>query len=406
MNSIGKTLAENMCIQCGICAAVCPKKAITLKKKAYDFLPQINADCVDCGVCLRVCPQQTRFPIDDKIPLPQQILGEYDSIWAVKSKDKKILSSGMSGGAITTIVTRMLGNGYGKAFLLDGYAYETQMQTKAFKAGDDLNNTPKSRYLTISHQKCAEYMCQHPDEKIIIVGTGCAINGLVNLMDLKKLHRENYLLLGLFCDKTMHYGVVEYFKQKIKKDYGTGIAKLYFRTKDKSGWPGDVRIELDDGRIVDLPRQARMEVKDFFMPECCLYCLNKLNLRCDIAFGDNYIKEFEDKEGGSSLIVRTKTGRVVFESTKDAFTAIENSEEQLLGSLGLGNRERNLAFARLKGLIDGKPIVKRKYCRRYTQALRKIKIGHKADVYKSVQRDIRKTALLDKLKKWFKLKKK
>ena len=384
---------NDLCIECGICSAICPNDCISLEEAGNHYLPKINNDCVNCGLCQKVCPMQNLCDNHDSDKnIEQSILGSYKHIYFAKTKDEKILVNATSGGVVTQIVKTLLNNGsYNKACLIEGYNYENQLVTKPFGKNDDLSSTQKSRYLTISHKNTCEYILNHPEERVIIVGTGCAINGIQNFIKLKKLNKENYLFVGLICDKTMNYGVYKYFKGKYKK-FGE-IKNLYFRTKDNGGWPGGVRLEYKNECVIDLNRKERMAVKEYFMPECCLYCLNKLNSNADIVLGDNYIKEYEDKKGASSVLVRTDKGEAVIDGMKDVLEIIDNTEEEFLKSLVLTNRERNIEYAKIKGLLSG--TARKKYKKQYRESLRKIKIGNSSDVYRTVQRDLN----LQKIKK-------
>lgn len=51
-------LRMEMCISCGICAWVCPSKAIELVETSLGKRPQINyAKCVFCELCIEYCPR-------------------------------------------------------------------------------------------------------------------------------------------------------------------------------------------------------------------------------------------------------------------------------------------------------------------------------------------------------------
>lgn len=78
---------------------------------------------------------------------------------------------------------------------------------------------------------------------------------------------------------------------------------------------------------------------------------------------------------------------------KDVLEIIDNTEEEFLKSLVLTNRERNVEYAKIKGLLSG--TARKKYKKQYRESLRKIKIGNSSDVYRTVQRDLN----LQKIKK-------
>ncbi len=45
---------KNLCVSCGVCKKVCPKKAIDIFKGVY---AKCNEElCVGCGICVKNCP--------------------------------------------------------------------------------------------------------------------------------------------------------------------------------------------------------------------------------------------------------------------------------------------------------------------------------------------------------------
>ena len=131
---------------------------------------------------------------------------------------------------------------------------------------------------------------------------------------------------------------------------GHRIKEFYFRSKVGSAWPGKVRIVLDNQEVVLLPSSARKKLKDYFVPERCLYCVDKLNRNADISVGDNYIKENADEEGISSVIIRTDVG---FEAWSDCASLFEWSQDEkmaLLDSQQCRKKKENYEFGCLKGV--------------------------------------------------------
>lgn len=383
MNNIKQVVQKNLCIECGICKSICQYKCINIVRNGYNYNPQINNECINCGLCLKTCPINNITDYDNLKDIKDNILGNYYQILCAKTKDNFILENAASGGVITQIITELLKKDkYDCAFLVDGYNYDEQLKTKYFDKNSNFISTQKSRYLTICHSDSCKYILNNPNKKVIFVATGCVISAILNFIKLKKLNRDNYLLLGLFCDKTMNYGVVEYFKQHpVSKN--KEIKNLFFKTKKAGGWPGNVRIEYKNGIYIDLPSTVRSEVKDFFILERCLYCLDKLNKNADISFGDNYIPMYNDPKGASSIVIRTDIGQQVFSELSSHFEIEQNSEKELVESQHLYDKLLNLEFSKIKGLRKGN--VKLKIIKKYNNILRKIEISRLQNSYNNIQ---------------------
>ena len=359
------------------------------------YKPHIDKGrCKACGLCGAVCPVNRLAEYDGQ-EMTDYLLGEYRKLLCVRSKDGGILQNAVSGGFVTQLVTELLRQGaFESAFLVEGHAYDGQVVTKRFTAGDDLRETSKSRYVTVFHRDAAAYMLEHPQERIILVGTGCVVQGLHNMVLCRRLRRENYLFIGLFCDKTMNEGVVDYFRQH-PCGKGKRLQRLYFRTKEAGGWPGNMKLEYSDGSIVVLDRTERMRIKEYFQPERCLYCLDKLNRYSDIAVGDNYIGRNADGDGWNSCIIRTKAGQDNWERCVQCFLFHEDSAEELKQSQQLAQKQINYRFAEMKGLYGEKSKPK---SMRYRLALHKRRLGLLKNAYRIVNRELAVKEFLKQLR--------
>lgn len=397
MNDIKKTVEENLCISCGICAGICPQRCIELDKINNQYIPYINNQkCISCGICADICPVNQIAEYDENSnTIINFLLGNYKDILYARTKDRKLLFESTSGGFITQMIRSLLEMGeYKSAFMVEGYNYDNQLQVKKFLYKDNLYKTTKSRYLTVSYENMIRYILKHPTEKSIIVATGCCCQGIINVIRKRKLCRENYLLIGLFCDKTMNYGVVDFFRQH-PSGKGHELTNLFFRTKVTGGWPGNVRLEYSDGAYTDLPNTERMKVKNYFMPERCLYCLDKLNRNSDISVGDNYIAGNKDNFGANSIIIRTDSGMKIWNKCKEKFEYKRDDLEEFIESQHLLDKKTNYRNACIKGLYNGKT---KKPDIVYKRAIRKIQIGKKDNVYKRVNRSIFREKIRLKIK--------
>lgn len=388
--TIKKIVDNGLCSACGICAAVCPKKSIQLIRDGIELVPEIDdKSCVACGLCLNVCSVSQIGNCISQTSIEKYLVGEYKELLCVQARNKKILEKTTSGGFITQVVQELIkSKTYSSAFLVKGKATTEVLCAEHITNPDEVVECARSKYLTISQEKSVSYIMEHPSEKVILVGCGCAIQTILNIISKCKLKRENYLLIGLFCDKTMNYGVIDYFMQH-PAAHKKELSDVLFRTKSAGGWPGNLRLEFADGTYVDLPIEERGKIKDYFMPERCLYCTDKLNKQCDISVGDNYIKTNADPEGVSSVIIRTEIGVAVWEKVRHLFDYHKDKEEDLIESQVLHEKKNNYLFGFEKGLYSSEnQMIPNSVIRLYHEHLRKIDIAKKNKTYKSVHGDI------------------
>ena len=352
---ISSVVKNNLCVSCGICAGVCPKKCISSSFDSVSYFPTIDENyCVNCGLCYKVCPGKSSDYT--KTSAEDIFFGKAIKCLAVQTKDKEILAQSSSGGVVTTLIKNLLRDKiYNGAFLVDTYNYDEEIFTRFYNAESDFSNTPKSRYITVNHSRAVRYMIENPDAKLILVGSSCFIQGILNVIEQFKLNRENYFLAGLFCDKTMNYNVWNYFKEM-------GAEKLFFRTKEQNGWPGNVGLE-SQGKKFFLPREVRMRMKDFFCVERCRYCLDKLNQFADISFGDNYTAtllpaQMKREAGTSCIIFRTERGVKIFDKYLEEFFVHELLSAEIQKSQNIEARKANFIFGEYKSAEVGYPINK------------------------------------------------
>lgn len=346
------TIQYDLCVSCGICEVVCPKKCISYNKTNGHFVPLINdSDCNRCGICSEICSAHFEnynkwYEMCGGKKRNSHFIGNFISCYNACSKEPHLRLNSTSGGCITTIVKALLDKGdYNCAFLVDDFNYEEFIKTKVFLKNDNLDRTSKSRYIPVSHGEMIEYAINNRNHKVIIVATSCVIHTFLNVIDKYKLNHNHYLLLGLFCDRTMSYNIYEYFKHY--NNNNKQLQYLYFRTKEKVGWPGNVKLEYTDQSLLYLQATERTKVKKYFQLERCLYCIDKLNIFSDISFGDNYTGKGSSKEGSNSIIVRSKLGNEIFNSIKEKLTIEDIDIVEIEKSQKIEARKTNLEYAKI-----------------------------------------------------------
>jgi len=321
MKTVATTVEQNLCCSCGVCKGICPKNCITYHREHGMFLPEIDTEkCVSCGLCADVCPG-LGHTYTAKSTAADTVTGEVLACFNAWSRESDLRHVSASGGVVSTIVKVLLEAGvYDAVFTLDTYDYHEQLKTRRYTVEDfcvdwKKSSTPKSRYLPVSHEDTVSYIRAHRSEKLIIIGTSCAMRGMLSAIDKLGISRNQYLFIGLFCDKVFNYNVLQYWNDTYSPD--SIIEKLHFKNKESGGWPGDMKFYPEEKEPFYVPLSDRAKAKAYFMPERCLYCVDKLNVCADISVGDNYTGKDESEFGSNSVIVRTSIGLDAWEMARE-----------------------------------------------------------------------------------------
>lgn len=360
MKTVASTVQKGLCCSCGVCSGICPKNCISFRREDGLFLPVIDeAVCVGCGLCAELCPG-LGHPYEPKGTAEATITGEYLACFNAWSRDEKVRHVSASGGVISTLIPALLRQGrYDGAFCLDSYDYRSQLKTRLYTAEEAENwadsKAPKSRYLPVSQEETVRYIRRHLEARLIIVGTSCALRGIAAAIRKLNRNRENYLLIGLFCDKVFNYNVLRRFEDSFCP--GRELEQLHFKNKESGGWPGDMKFFPENGESFYVPLNERAKMKRYFMPRRCLYCVDKLNVLADISLGDNYTETASSPLGSNSVMLRTERGLDAWNAVQDLLESVPVGIEEIQAAQGLTARLQNLYYGELHvpGLNPGVP---------------------------------------------------
>ncbi len=325
-----------------MCEGICPVQCIQMQNKAGMFQPVLGKECTSCGMCLNVCPGIGKRIDAEKTDelIVDDLTGSCISAYKAFSKDEYIRSRGASGGVLTTLLYRLLKQkAYDVAFVVNDLSYGDYVKTVAITSDNaellleqsETKSSSGSRYVPIGHGDAVRFMLSNPDSRIIITGTPCAIKGFLSVIESRKLNRDNYLLIGLFCGSVMTYRVWDYFSQN-KFTHGKELSAFHFRNKEYKGWPGDIKMSFADHTHSFLERLNRIEIKDYFKAERCIYCTDKLNINADISLGDDYTEGDSDKLGANSVIIRTDRGASAWEKCAEFISYSDDDAGKIAAS--------------------------------------------------------------------------
>lgn len=286
---------QDLCTGCGMCAEICPKKAITLKQNEYGYkYPLINTKkCIECNLCIDNCPSNLKMS------------GNYPSkAYAAWSLDVTIRKKAASGGVASIFYKKMIQNngiGYG-VYHTDNYMY---MFDKV-KKNDDIFKVSGSKYVASSLANVFKQINNelNNDKNVLFIGLPCQVAAIKKYFG-KKL--DKIILVDIIC-----HGVPsnKYFKEHINKIINEKeITNISFREDNDF----KLSIHSERKRVKIIPGKLDTYITGFknclFYRESCYKCLYAKPERIsDITIGDFWgIGKYESfdqpYEGSVSLIL-------------------------------------------------------------------------------------------------------
>lgn len=339
---IVSVVRAGLCTSCGTCVAICPKNAVQMEETPDGLLlARVSTEsCDSCGLCLRACGGSHLEPdilSAETDPFKGNVLVAYCGY----ATDPDIRLRGQSGGVVTALLSYLLDSGQVSKALVARMPEDGTLRPVPFLANEksDLLGTQGSQYCPVPLNAAIPDDVGKDGENVAMVGLPCQIHSIRNAQRIHGGWKEGVgLTIGLFCDRTLSYGALDYLIGKGKVE-PKDVATFRYRDKTQGGWPGTVYIRTKKNREILVPSCERMAIKEFFTPSRCRLCFDKMNVLSDIAVGDAWGVR-EGRDGFSVLLARTKSGLELLESVKNAglLSLIEiDSEEVFLGQ-GIENR--------------------------------------------------------------------
>lgn len=311
------------CTSCQLCAAVCPRNAITIGMDADGFYrPSVNRErCIDCSLCTKVCYRfTTPFPTS-KHELEQL------PVYAATAKDKNVLQQTSSGGVADVLARYLARNGwlcvgveyYGKSDIARHTIVTTEDGTERFRGSKYIQSYTLDAFREVA-TSCL-------DRRVAIFGTPCQIYSL-DLFLKHRGKRENFLLIDIYCHGCPSMLVWKKYIACVKEQYGwPAVSNLTFRSKVR-GW-GAFHVEAGcaSQRQTYLSPRSRDEFftlffSDHILNKACHDCLCRSTIaHTDIRLGDFWGKNYDlDREGVSIVTCVTLKGQQLFEEVQTELT--------------------------------------------------------------------------------------
>lgn len=298
------------CQQCGICSAVCPKKAITFSSRK-DGLNAILVNkelCILCGKCVKSCPANKICDYQDyfkAFPQKEYYLGY--------NKSHEIRRNSSSGGVCKTLIIEALKQG-----LVDGVYSLKKTDRYPFAEGEfytkenipTFDKIPNSIYHSV--MACTEIHKIKDCRRIMLVGTSCQLKALNTIVNNK--HQE-IIRVCIFCKQQKNLNSTR-FLAKIMNTQLPDNLNFTFSYRG-NGWPGMVEInqaKLPWHRAAQIPFGKRL----WTVPGCNV-CGDSYGIlaEANISLMDPWVIKTPNDLGETLITIHSDKGKELLNNCHD-----------------------------------------------------------------------------------------
>ena len=332
MNITDKSSIRN-CTSCQMCAAVCPKDAITIRLNADGFYrPYLDTSkCVDCGLCVKVC-----YKFDKDIKVTNAEDASKIRVSSAQYKSDELLEKVTSGGVADALAKELIKQGYtciGVTYSDERHRAEhivahTKGETDAFRG---------SKYIqSYSFDALKTLVKEAKDTKFAVFGLPCHIYAAHKFLTLRR-KRENCILIDLFCHGCPSMLVWNKYEQAIKRQVNNKkFDEVQFRSKVK-GWGTFYVVVVVEGvrAFVSNPKHDEfysLFFSDHVLNDACSDCKLRSTMEyTDIRLGDFWGKKYlSDWKGVSAVAITSERGMQVFNAIKGLFKTEDSCMAEVL----------------------------------------------------------------------------
>lgn len=323
-------LNKEECTGCGACCNICSMRCIEMVADEKGFLyPHIDIQkCNGCGLCETVCPSINRPYMADNSERPET--------WAAWSLNEEIRFESTSGGVFSELALYILENNgvvcgarYNDKHMVEHCIITDKESLPLIRQSKYIQSDTKQVYIEVK-----KYLLQN--KEVLFCGTPCECAALINFLDKKY---ANLLCVDFVCRGANSPKVFTLFLEKLEKEYGAQVQRVWFKNK-KLGWRKfSTRIEFETGKLYSKDRYSDAFIRGYieanlYMRESCEQCKYKIMPRiADITLGDFWgIKSVDmeaDTDKGTSLVMlNSNKGNDYFQKIKNRLFAKKRSFEE------------------------------------------------------------------------------
>ena len=329
-------MRSELCNRCGSCVGL-SQGNIQFRDREGKFLPEVvgELDNQQYDRIWNACTgrffdfPRYRSHFFPDAPHLHTYTGPYQELHIGHSKDHQLRTTAASGGILSSILIYLLEKKRIDGAVITRMSGEKPWLTEPFIATnrDEVMEGAQSKYIITSVNEIL-------DQSSRFKGTLAYVGLPGQVQSIRKLQHAGdpvvsniKYIFGPFYGNTLHFSSVRSFLRSYGEKDFTRIRKLYFRHGE---WPGNMRVELETGRVIELKKFHANYLIPFHIVRNCLYCTDFTNEFTDISGGDAWAPVYEDRGKGFSLVIsRSEAGSgILADMEKDGWLELSGVSEK------------------------------------------------------------------------------
>jgi coenzyme F420-reducing hydrogenase beta subunit len=319
-NVVTEIVAKELCSSCGVCAGLCPTRALAMAQQENgDLVPRVATDrCLEkCHLCLDVCPFSTGIhnPRKSNVDLFSGLsdakfdenIGWYSQSIVGFRKDGDLRKTSASGGLATWCLEILLTKGLVTRVAIVRVSENHDHGFFEFYAAssiDELRASAGSIYHPVEISGIIQEIQLNKQERWAIVGVPCLCAAIRNS---PHLNANVQFVFSLACGmyQNTFYTEILLDQSGVNRKH---IENIEYRRKSDSSSPSDYRFRGTDnlGPGRDIPYRGLpfyLGKHAFFRLNACNFCMDIFAEAADVCFMDAWLPEYRHESKGTSLVV-------------------------------------------------------------------------------------------------------
>lgn len=309
IDKLRKVINKGLCNRCGTCVGLSEEK-IRFQDRTGKYMPSIlikPEEELSKRIWHACSGKEFNFEFYRDLIFPSgnhfhTYIGSYRNIYIGYSNDSNIRKVASSGGIISAVLIWLLEKKKIDGAVVLGMSSDEPWLCKPFiaKTKEEILDASQSKYIISSVNEILPQM-ESFNGKLAYVGLPGQVQSIRKLQEINDPSVRNIkYIFGPFYGNTMHFSSVKSLLRSYgEKDYRM-IKDLQFRHGE---WPGKMRIEMQNGREITLPKFHANYLIPFHILKNSLLCTDLSNEFTDISGGDAWAPDYEERGKGFSLIV-------------------------------------------------------------------------------------------------------